>query len=275
MNNKIDEMRQINERQHEYYENANGSAESPLNSRATNIWRRMRRNAFSVFRDAEIQNSLLRMHTQWIGDVSRAKVLDLGLGEGNPLSLKLAAAAREYVAIDLSSTRMETFRRKLNEAGLKRAKTYVCDFLSDDFPEAGFDVVYAIAIFHHFRHIEAFLDALSERMSTGGLAVTRDPLQTWLPLKLIRFTYRRFQTGADWEFPFTWNSIRSIQRKFDIERVQGIYGYSKWAIAISAFSPKIAHRLAQRWHAKDLRQATTLGAIGSCLRVSFLLRKPV
>ena len=275
MNNKIDEMRRINERQHEYYEKADGSSESPLNTRATNTWRRMRRNAFSVFRNAEIRNSLLRMHTQWIGDVSRAKVLDLGLGEGNPLSLKLAAEAGEYVAIDLSSTRMKIFQRKLNEAGLKGAKTYICDFLSDDFPETDFDLVYAMSVFHHFRHIDDFLEALSRRMSTGGLAVTRDPLQTWLPLQLIRFVYRRFQTGADWEFPFTWDSIRAIQRKFDIECVQGIYGYSKWAMPISLFRPNLAQQLAERWHAKDLRHATTLSAIGSCLRVSFLLRKPV
>jgi hypothetical protein len=234
----------------------------------------MRRNAFSVFRNVEIRNSLLHLHTGWLGDVSRAKVLDLGLGEGNPLSLKLAAEAREYVAIDLSSARMEIFRRKLDEAGLKAAKTYVCDFLSDDFPEADFDRVYAMSVFHHFRHIGAFLDALSERMSTGGLAVTRDPLQIWLPLKLIRFAYRRFQTGADWEFPFTWASIRAIQRKFDIQCVQGIYGSSKWAIPISVFSPTLAQQLVKRWHANDLRHATTLSAIGSCLRVSFLLRKP-
>jgi 2-polyprenyl-3-methyl-5-hydroxy-6-metoxy-1,4-benzoquinol methylase len=274
MSNKIEEMLHTNEKQHEYYEKASGSAESPLNSRATNFWRRMRRNAFSVFRNAEIQNSILQLHMQWFGDVSRAKILDLGLGEGNPLSLKLAAEAREYVAIDLSSARMEIFRSKLNEAGLSAAKTYVGDFLSDDFPETNFDFVYAMAIFHHFRHIEAFLDALSRRMSPGGMVVTQDPLQTWPPVRLVRLAYRPFQTDAAWEFPFSRDSIRAIQNTFKIERVQGIYGYSKWAMPISIFSPSSAQQWAQRWHKKDLKYATTLNTIGSCLRVSFLLRKP-
>jgi 2-polyprenyl-3-methyl-5-hydroxy-6-metoxy-1,4-benzoquinol methylase len=273
MDNKLEEMLQINEKQHEYYEKASGSAESPLNSQATNFWRRFRRNAFSVFRNAEIQNSVVGLHRQWIGDVSKAKVLDLGLGEGNPLSLELAKEAREYVAIDLSSARMDIFRKKLSEAGITGAKTYVEDFLSSDFPECDFDVVYAMAIFHHFRHIEAFMDALSHRMRPGGVVVTLDPIQTWIPVKLVRMAYRPFQTDAAWEFPFTKSSIDAIQRKFRIERVQGVYGHSKWAMPLSAFNPEAAKQYAIRWHMKDLQHATELSKIRSCLRVSFLLRK--
>jgi hypothetical protein len=58
-----------------------------------------------------------------------------------------------------------------------------------------------------------------------------------------------------------------------IERVQGIYGFSKWAIPISLFNPQIAKQYAWRWHQKDLQCATSLTAICSCLRVSLLLRK--
>lgn len=266
-------MLHTNAGQHEYYEKASGSAESPLNSRATNLWRFIRKNVFRVFRDAEILESLVQLHTQWIGEVSNAKVLDLGLGEGNPLSLKLAKEAREYVAIDLSSTRMETFRRKLSEADINGAKTYVADFLSDDFPETDFDVVYAKAVFHHFKHLEAFLDALSQRMGAGAVVITQDPLQTWLPIKLMRSAYRPLQTDAAWEFPFTKNSLDAIQRKFKVDRVQGLYGYSKWAIPIGVFSPKVAKHFAERWHRKDLEHATNLKAILSCLQVSFMLRK--
>lgn len=273
MDNKIEEMLHTNEKQHEYYEKAGGTFESSLNSNATNLYRRIRRNAFSVFRNAEIQNSIVQLHTQWMGDVSNAKVLDLGLGEGNPLSLKLASEAREYVAIDLSSTRMDIYRRKLDDAGIHNARTYVGDFLSNDFPEVGFDVVYAMAIFHHFKHIDAFMDALSRRMSPGGFIITLDPMETWLPAKLIRLAYRPFQTDAEWEYPFTQDSLDAIQRKFSIECVQGVYGRSKWAMPISLFNPEGAMKYAQQWHAKDMKSATRLSNIRSCLRVSFKLRK--
>ena len=273
MPDKIKEMLNVNQTQHEYYEKASGYNESPLNNSATNFWRRLRRNAFSVFRNAEIHDSIVQLHTQWAGDVSNAKVLDLGLGEGNPLSLKLAREAREYVAIDLSRSRMDIFRRKLDEAGIKGARTYVADFLSNDFPERDFNVVYAMAIFHHFRHIDAFMDALAQRMAPGAIAITLDPIQTWIPIKLIRSAYRPFQTDAAWEFPFTRQSLNAIERKFKVECVQGIYGYSKWAMPISVFNPELAKKLAQRWHVRDLKSATKMNAIRSCLRVSFMLRK--
>lgn len=273
MNNQIKEMRDTNVEQHEYYEKANGWTDSSLNSRATNLWRRMRRNAFAVFRNAGIQAYVVQLHTQWMGDVSTKKVLDLGLGEGNPLSLKLAKEAQEYVAIDLSSTRMETFRRKLEEAGITGAKTYVEDFLSDDFPETDFDVVYAMSVIHHFRYMDAFLDSLSQRMSAGGIVVTQDPLQTWFPYKLLRLAYRPLQTGADWEFPFTRDSLAAIQRKFIVEHVQGIYGFSKWAIPISIFNQRFGMQCAHQWNMRDLKYATHLNTIRSCLRVSFMLRK--
>lgn len=273
MSTKRNAMLETNFAQREYYEKADGYNESPLNSRATNIWRRMRRNAYSVFKNAEIQKSVVQLHGQWIGDVSNAKVLDLGPGQGNPLSLTLAREAREYVAIDLSSTRMEIFRTKLSDAGIQGAKTYVADFLSDDFPETGFDIVYAMSVFHHFEHIEVFLEALSDRMSAGAVGITQDPLQTWLPMKLVRLVYHRLQTGGAWEFPFTRDSLEIIQRKFKVEQVQGIYGYSKWAIPISILSPEMAKHYAQRWHRKDLRYATRLNSVTSCLRICFMLRK--
>ena len=168
---------------------------------------------------------------------------------------------------------MEIFRTKLCEAGIKGARTYVADFLSDDFPEADFDVVYALAIFHHFKHIETFLDALAQRMSNGGIAITQDPIQTRIPIKLMRLVYRPLQTDAAWEFPFTRNSLDAIQRKFKVEPIQGIYGYSKWAIPISIFNPKLAGHYAQRWHMRDVRYATELNTIRSCLQASFMLRK--
>jgi len=196
------------------------------------------------------------------------------MGEGNPLSLKLAREAKEYVAIDLSFKRMESFRGKLREAGIMGAKTYVGDFLNEtEFPETDFDLVYAMSIFHHFKHMDDFLDEVSERMRPGGRIVTLDPIQTWLPIKLMRLAYRPFQTDAAWEFPFDKGSLGAIQSKFRVEKVQGIYGYSKWAVPISIFSRERAKRYGYEWHMKDLQHANQVDNIMSCLRVSFLLRK--
>jgi hypothetical protein len=54
-----------------------------------------------------------------------------------------------------------------------------------------------------------------------------DPLETWLPTKLLRMAYRPFETDADWEYPFTRDTLRAIQRHFELAKVQGTYGFSK------------------------------------------------
>jgi 2-polyprenyl-3-methyl-5-hydroxy-6-metoxy-1,4-benzoquinol methylase len=275
MDPQLKEMLRINESQRKYYEEADGASESEINSLATNLWRRWRAKALSVFNEAEIDRSLSDMHLKWVGsDLSTSKVLDLGVGYGNPLSMTFARNAKEYLAIDLSAPLVERFRKQLERAGTSRARACVADILSADFAERNFDVVYARAVFHHFKHFDAFLGRLHRCMSPGGIAVTLDdPLETWLPMKLLRLVYRPFQTDASWEYPFTGASLKAIQRYFTIEQVQGTYGFSKWAIPLGFIAPDFARRRALGWHLRDMNHPYDLNNVTSCLRVSLLLRR--
>jgi len=274
-NTEVDEMLSINEAQKQYYEVADGSDESEVNSLATNLWRRWRGRALSVFDEEYIEESLAQIHLDWIGDnLSDMKVLDLGVGYGNPLSMRLAEGSREYVAIDLSSSLVEKFQQWLDKRGVQNARACVADILSDEFEERDFDLVYASAVFHHFRHFDAFLENLSGRMSPGGKVVTlNDPIETWLPIKLLRLMYRPFQTDADWEFPFNRKSLRSIERVFNIEQVQGTYDASKWAIPLGFVMPDYARNKAKAWHQQDLDHPYDQQNVTSSLRVSMLLGK--
>jgi 2-polyprenyl-3-methyl-5-hydroxy-6-metoxy-1,4-benzoquinol methylase len=274
MEPEVREMLRINEEQRKYYEQADGAKESEINGFATNLWRRWRARALSVFEEGEIDGSLARLHLDWIGDrLPSMKVLDLGVGYGNPLSGTLAREAREYIAIDLSDTLVKWFRQQLESQPTRNARAFVADFLSDEFTEKDFDLVYARAVFHHFKHFDAFLEKLRRSMAPGGMVITLDdPLETWLPMKLLRMAYRPFQTDADWEYPFTHASLRSIQRQFDVEKVQGTYGFSKWGIPLGFVAPQLARRRAMEWHRKDLAYPYDLGNVTSCLRASLLLR---
>jgi SAM-dependent methyltransferase len=274
MEPEVREMLRINEEQRRYYEQADGAKESEINSLATNLWRRWRGRALSVFEENEIDGTLAKRHLQWLGgDLSSLKVLDLGVGYGNPLSMTFARQAREYVAIDLSASLVEWFNRQLKANPTRNARAFVADFLSDEFSERNFDLVYARAVFHHFKHFDAFLEKLHRCMAPGGIVITLDdPLETWLPMKLLRLAYRPFQTDADWEYPFTRQSLRAIQRHFDVEKVQGTYGFSKWGIPLGFVAPQFARRHAKAWHQKDLAYAYDLNNVTSCLRVSLMLR---
>ena len=274
MDREVREMLRINEGQRRYYEQADGAGESEVNGFATNLWRRWRARALSVFEDSAIDDSLVDLHLRWLGgDVSSLKVLDLGVGYGNPMSMKFAREAREYIAIDLSSAMVEWFQRQLKAKPTRNARAIVADFLSDDFKERDFDLVYARAVFHHFKYFDAFLEKLRSSMAPGGIVITLDdPLETWLPMKLLRMAYRPFQTDADWEYPFTRRTLRGIQRHFDVLKVQGTYGFSKWGIPLGFVAPRFARRRASVWHRKDLAYPYDLGNVTSCLRVSLMLR---
>ena len=274
MEPEVREMLRINEEQRRYYEQADGAKESEINSFATNLWRRWRGKALSVFEGTQIDESLADVHMQWLGgELSSLKVLDLGVGYGNPLSMTLARQAKEYIAIDLSAPLVARYQKQLKATETRNARAFVADFLSDEFSEKDFDLVYARAVFHHFKHFDAFLEKLNRCMAPGGIVISLDdPLETWLPMKLLRLAYRPFQTDADWEYPFTRRSLRVIQRHFVVERVQGTYGFSKWGIPLGFVAPQFARRRTKAWHQKDMAYAYDLKNVTSCLRVSLMLR---
>jgi 2-polyprenyl-3-methyl-5-hydroxy-6-metoxy-1,4-benzoquinol methylase len=272
MNTTLKQMLEINQQQRVYYDNASGSAEAAINSGATNLWRRSRGRLFAGINARAVLDSVTALHREWMGDLSKRKVLDLGVGTGNPLSIELARRSGEYVAIDLSPNRISDFRAKLDGQGITQGKLYAADFLNrTEFPEGGFDVVYAMSVFHHFQHFGAFLDELKNRMSPSGIVITLDPLQTWLPARLVRMAYRPLQTDRAWEWPFTRAGLRVIESRFQIDRVQGMYARSKWALPLALFSPELARRKAQEWHARDLQDRNSLDRIGSCLQLSLRL----
>src|ERR1700741_2636302 len=129
MDPEVREMLHINEEQRRYYEQADGAKESEVNGFATNLWRRWGARALSVFEESQIDESLVDLHQRWIGgNFSSLKVLDLGVGYGNPLSMKFAREAREYVAIDLSAAMVEWFQRQLKANQTRNARAVVADF---------------------------------------------------------------------------------------------------------------------------------------------------
>src|SRR5262245_32758706 len=193
-----EEMLAINLRQKVYYENATGSEESNVNSGATNLWRRLRARAFSALASDATKDRVRDLHFAWLGPLANLRVLDLGVGDGNLLSLDLARGAGEYVAVDLSAARLARFQEKLRASGIDRVRLLAGDFLDPQNGLGQFDVIYAMAVLHHFRHVEALSEALKDHLSAGGRIISYDPLQTWLPMRLVRAVYRPLQTDRAW-----------------------------------------------------------------------------
>jgi 2-polyprenyl-3-methyl-5-hydroxy-6-metoxy-1,4-benzoquinol methylase len=264
-------MIELNKRQGAFYDKPfrqNGNVFMKAWESARGVEERIRR-------DLKIDDDLYEMHWRWMADLSQKRVLDLGCHAGNRLSLKMAAQAKSYLGIDLSKTGIESLRADINKRGLINADARAVDFLSKDFSETGFDIVYAHSVIHHFRHFDVLLSSLSQCLLPGGIVITTDPLQTAFSARLVRAAYRPFQSDKDWEWPLTKKTFEQIQEHFIIRQVQGTLGMAKWAVPLALVSNNYALGLARRWHAKDTAEASKLGpGLWRCLHVTMCWEKP-
>ena len=266
------EMLQLNQRQSHYYERP--ETYHSAGGRMAAIWRKLRDTQNEVRNVIGVDEDIYNLHRKWMADVTNKKVLDLGCYDGNPLSLELARQAKSYLGIDLSEYAISVLQQKLQAHGLVKAEARAVDFLSAEFTEANFDLVYAHSVAHHFRHFESFLETLAGHLNPGGQVITLDPLQTYWPAKIIRSLYRPFQPDKDWEWPFSKDTFQLIQKYFDIERIQGTSGRLKWSVGVALFHKPTAIRLGRGWHATDLQKASHLNQdLWNCLHVTMCWRK--
>ena len=265
-------MIEINEKQRAFYE----SEHSKRGNVATRIWSNARNSMMKVRRELQITPLLYDLHLKWLGDVKGKRVLDLGCYSGNSLSLHLATESAFYIGIDLSEPAIEKLRQKIRERNLPHADARPLDFLAPDFPYEPFDIIYAYSVMHHFQHFDAFLKVLRERLVPGGRVVTMDPMQTAWSMWLARKLYRPFQSDANWEWPFSKKSFQMIEKYFHIEAIQGVMGYSKFAVPIALVpgATEIAKRLGKHWHQKDLELSRQQGrGLWRCMQVAMFLRR--
>ncbi len=258
MKQNIEETLKANDRQKEFY----NSTQEAKKSLPTKVWFKVRNKLLDPFRrNFNIKSRVYDQHKIWLGDLSNKKVLDLGCLRGNTLSLYMAKNAKEYIGIDLSDKAIVDLNKKLRKAECKNAKALAVDFLSPDFKDRDFDIIYAYGVLHHFENVEILIERLKQKLKHGGSVISYDPLDISIPLKALRRIYRPFQSDKDWEWPFTVDTLRKIESNFKIEEIRGILGKSKYGLFInilplrSSYKDKTIRKLIEEdWYASDLEQ---------------------
>ena len=146
----------------------------------------------------------------------------------------------------------EKFKKLSNARGIS------ADFLSSDFKEKDFDIIYAYGVLHHFQDTEKLIEKLKEKLKPGGKIINYDPLQTSLPIKFIRTIYRPFQSDRAWEWPFTKKVFYKYQQSFKIVERRAILGKTKWFFLINLlpFTTKYKQLKAQELHQKDWEKSS-------------------
>jgi 2-polyprenyl-3-methyl-5-hydroxy-6-metoxy-1,4-benzoquinol methylase len=242
---------------------------------ATKIWSSIREKTLkNIRRNIGILDESYELHKVWFGDLSNKKVLDLGCFSGNNLSIHLAQNSKQYIGLDLSDLAIEKLNKKLEN--IPTAKALAVDFLSDEFAETDFDIIYAYGVLHHFQSVPVLINRLNEKLAPNGVIISYDPLETSLPIKIIRAIYRPFQSDADWEWPFTRKTYQQFDKSFDIIERRGLLGKSKWFFLLSflPFSEEKKIAIGKKWHKEDWeKSAISNSRLFSCMHLTMLMRK--
>lgn len=242
---------------------------------ATRIWSKFRNGVLNkIKKSSGIQDQAYLKHKEWFGDLSTKKVLDLGCFSGNYWSMYLAEHSKEYLGIDLSDVAIAKLNDRLEPFSNASAKTI--DFLSVEFKEKDYDLIYAYGVLHHFENIEILIEKLNEKLVSNGQIISYDPLETSLPIKIMRTLYRPFQSDAAWEWPFTKKIFYQFQKSFTIIERRGLLGKSKWLalISILPISDERKNKIGEKWHREDWDKSKTSNSVlFSCMHLTMLMQK--
>lgn len=263
------EIIEINKKQKEFYNHKKKNL-------PTRIWSFVREKTLKqIRRDIGVLNQSYDLHKEWFGDLTNKKVLDLGCFAGNNLSLYLAENSKEYIGLDLSDLAIAKLNERLKD--IPSAKAIAADFLSEtDFPDKDFDVIYAYGVLHHFQNPDVLINKLNDKLAPGGIIVSYDPLETSLPIKIIRTIYRPFQSDKDWEWPFTKKTYYKFHNTFKVIERHGVLGQAKWYFLINLLpmSDEKKQEIGKKWHKKDWElSATSDSHMFSCMQLTMLMQK--
>lgn len=258
----------LNRRQQDFYDHKKKNI-------PTRVWSYFRNGILNrTKKEIGIEKNIYDLHRTWLGDLSKKKVLDLGCYAGNSLSMHLAQNSKEYLGIDLSPKGIENLSNRLSKIPGAQAK--VIDFLSDDFKEKDFDLIYAYGVLHHFQDVDELINKLYEKLAPKGVVISHDPLQTSLPINIIRKIYRPFQSDKDWEWPFSRGTYYKFEKAFSIKERRAVLGKTKYASLLSilpVFNDKKKFFL-ESWHKEDWeRSASDDNYMFSCMHLSMLMQK--
>lgn len=264
----LDKTEETNRRQKEFYD-------FKKKNFATRIWSYFRNGILNkTKKNIGIENQILELHKTWIGELSGKKVLDLGCYAGNSLSFYLAENSAEYIGIDLSEKGIASLSKKLKK--IPYASALTMDFLSSEFSEKDFDLIYAYGVLHHFKDVDDLIKKLNEKLNSKGKIISYDPLETSIPIKLLRMIYRPFQTDKDWEWPFSKLVYYKFEKSFEITERRAVLGKAKWFFILNLlpFSSEKKTVIAKKWHAEDWEiSRSSDSAMFDCMHLTMLMQK--
>lgn len=101
------------------------------------VWKWMRRSLAEYRAATGERDEAVRVQWEWLGELAGKRVLEIGCGAGNILTMEIARRSGEYPGVDVQADRVAVLRRKLESAGLRHARAEVQDVLAENWPWGG------------------------------------------------------------------------------------------------------------------------------------------
>lgn len=192
------------------------------------MWQRMMRSLAEYRAATGEREEAVRVQWEWLGDLTGKRVLEIGCGAGNILTMEIARRSGEYLGVDVQADRVAVLRKKLEAAGLRHARAEMQDVLAESWPCGRFDVIYSGSVLHAFGDIDRAAACLRRMLVDGGVIVAWEPMNTGWAVRLVRALYRPFQRNRAWHHPLTVADVERWGKHFRMEGVRGFLGRSKW-----------------------------------------------
>lgn len=196
------------------------------------VWKWMMRSLAEYRAATGERDEAVRVQWEWLGDLAGKRVLEIGCGAGNILTMEIARRSGEYLGVDVQADRVAVLRRKLESAGLRHGRAEAQDVLAENWPWGRFDVIYSGSVLHAFGDIERAAACLRKMLAEGGVIVAWEPMNTGWAVRLVRALYRPFQRNRAWHHPLTVADVERWGRHFRMEGLQGFLGWSKWGYPV-------------------------------------------
>ena len=157
----------------------------------------------------------------YFGDVSGARVLDLGCGNGSS-SLFFAKRGANVVSLDISEVAINSLTQFCVENNINNITPLKCSAF-DIANLAPFDFVFGNMILHHLEPFEVFAEVLRKSIVPGGKAYFREnsafsDLLIWFRDNLVG-KYGIPKGGDDEEFPLMPQEVGIIKKHFYVRIV--------------------------------------------------------
>jgi SAM-dependent methyltransferase len=172
-------------------------------------------------RTPEENDPVLLAALKHFGDVSGAKVLDLGCGDGST-SLFFAQRGANVVAVDMSEVAINSLSQFCQENQINNITPIKCSAF-DILDFAPFDLVFGSLILHHLEPFEDFSKILRNSIAPGGKAFFHEnnafsDLLIWFRNNLVG-KYGIPKYGDDDEFPLMPKEVDSLRKHFSVNIV--------------------------------------------------------